>query len=50
MSEKDYRKLYQVQDKILVALKPVFGSFYLTGGTALGRFRGAEKEEARPVK
>jgi predicted nucleotidyltransferase component of viral defense system len=38
MSEKDYRKLYQIQDKILLALKPVISSFYLTGGTALGRF------------
>jgi predicted nucleotidyltransferase component of viral defense system len=38
MSEKDYRKLYRIQDKILMALKPVLASFYLTGGTALGRF------------
>jgi predicted nucleotidyltransferase component of viral defense system len=38
MSDKDYRKLYQIQDKMLVALKPVLSSFYLTGGTALGRF------------
>jgi hypothetical protein len=38
MLEKDYRKLYQTQDKILLALKPVLSSFYLTGGTALGRF------------
>lgn len=38
MSEKDYRKLYQTQDKILQVLKPVLSSFYLTGGTALGRF------------
>jgi hypothetical protein len=38
MSGKDYRKLYRIQDKILVALKPVLSSFYLTGGTALGRF------------
>lgn len=38
MSEKDYRKLYQIQDKILSVLKPVLSSFYLTGGTALGRF------------
>lgn len=36
--EKDYRKLYQTQDKILPALKPVLSSFYLTGGTALGRY------------
>ncbi len=38
MSGKDYRKLYQIQDKVLLALKPVLASFYLTGGTALGRF------------
>lgn len=38
MLEKDYRKLYQVQDKILRALKQVLSSFYLTGDTALGRF------------
>jgi hypothetical protein len=38
MLKKDYRKLYHIQDKILLALKPVFSSFYLTGGTALGRF------------
>ena len=38
MSEKDYRKLYAIQDKILLALKPVISSFYLTGGTALGRY------------
>lgn len=38
MSEKDYRKFYQAQDKILLGLKPVLSSFYLTGDTALGRF------------
>jgi len=38
MSEKDFRKLYRIQDKVLLALKPVLSSFYLTGGTALGRF------------
>lgn len=38
MSGKDYRKLYQIQDKVLLALKPVLSSFYLTGGTALGRY------------
>jgi len=38
MLEKDYRKLYLIQDKVLLALKPVLSSFYLTGGTALGRF------------
>jgi predicted nucleotidyltransferase component of viral defense system len=38
MSEIDYRKLYLIQDKILLALKPVLSDLYLTGGTALGRF------------
>jgi len=38
MSKTDYRKLYQIQNKVLHALKPVLASFYLTGGTALGRF------------
>jgi len=38
MSEKDYRKLYQTQDKVLHSLKGGLSSFYLTGGTALGRF------------
>jgi hypothetical protein len=38
MLSKDYRKLYQIQDKILDALKLGLSSFYLTGGTALGRF------------
>lgn len=38
MSEKDYRKLYLTQDKVLLTLKSVLSSFYLTGGTALGRF------------
>jgi hypothetical protein len=38
MSGKDYRKLYQTQDKVLLALKGVLSSFYLTGGSALGRF------------
>ena len=38
MLDRDYRKLYLVQDKILLALKQVLVPFYLTGGTALGRF------------
>lgn len=38
MSERDYRKLYRIQNKVLEALGPVLGNFYLTGGTALGRF------------
>lgn len=38
MSGKDYRRLYRFQTKVLETLKPVMDSFYLTGGTALGRF------------
>ena len=38
MLEKDYRKLYRSQDKILLTLKQVLLPFYLTGGTALGRY------------
>lgn len=38
MLGKDCRKLYRLQDKILLTLKQVLASFYLTGGTALGRF------------
>src|SRR5450759_3603027 len=38
MLEIDYRKLYRIPDKLLLALKQVMSSFYLTGGTALGRF------------
>jgi len=37
-SVPDYEKLYQIQDKALEALKGHLGPFYLTGGTALGRF------------
>lgn len=37
-SVPDYEKLYQFQDKALETLKGYLGSFYLTGGTALGRF------------
>lgn len=38
MSGKDYRKLYRIQDNVLETLKPFLDGFYLTGGTALGRF------------
>jgi len=38
MSGKDYRKLYRIQNKIFQVLSPVLDAFYLTGGTALGRF------------
>jgi len=38
MSGKDYKKLYQIQNKVFKSLKPVLAGFYLTGGTALGRY------------
>ena len=38
LSEKDFKNIYKLQDKVLVVLKPVINPFYLTGGTALGRF------------
>jgi len=37
-SKKDYRKLYQLQDKFLSWWLTLGIPFYLTGGTALGRF------------
>ena len=37
-SEKDYSKLYQLQDKFLTWWAGFGFPFYLTGGTALGRF------------
>ncbi len=37
-SEKDYNKLYQLQDKFLSWWLTLDLPFYLTGGTALGRF------------
>jgi hypothetical protein len=37
-SAKNYSGLYKLQDKVLAALSGQFGVFYLTGGTALGRF------------
>jgi len=36
--EIDYRKLYKLQDEILVIVFGLENSFYLTGGTALHRF------------
>ena len=38
MLEKDYKKLYRIQDKVLQWWKTLNLPFYLTGGTALGRF------------
>jgi predicted nucleotidyltransferase component of viral defense system len=38
LSEKDYRKLYSLQDKFLRWWSEQNYPFYLTGGTALGRF------------
>ena len=38
MSEKDYIKLYKLQDKAFNLLSGHYGNLYLTGGTALGRF------------
>ena len=37
-SKKDYRKLYLLQDKFLAWWTSLGYPFYLTGGTALGRF------------
>jgi hypothetical protein len=38
LSVPDYKSLYQLQDKVFSVLKGHLGPFYLTGGTALGRF------------
>lgn len=38
LSEKDYRKLYKIQDTFLNWWSTLQTPFYLTGGTALGRF------------
>ncbi|MGV8090530.1 MAG: nucleotidyl transferase AbiEii/AbiGii toxin family protein [Mangrovibacterium sp.] len=38
LSKKDYRKLYQLQDKFLTWWDTLRLPFYLTEGTALGRF------------
>ena len=37
-SKKDYRKLYHIQDKFFKWWRNIEFPFYLTGGTALGRF------------
>ncbi len=37
-SEKDYKTIYRLQDRVLDILSNVLGDFYLTGGTALGRY------------
>jgi len=34
----DYRKIYELQDKVLSIVSKLDNSFYLTGGTALHRF------------
>lgn len=38
LSVPDYKKLYLLQDKALEVLKDHISPFYLTGGTALGRY------------
>ena len=38
LSGHDYKRLYILQDKVLEALSHQLANFYLTGGTALGRF------------
>ena len=38
LSVSDYLKLYKLQDKVFSALSGQYGTLYLTGGTALGRF------------
>jgi predicted nucleotidyltransferase component of viral defense system len=38
LSEHDYKRLYILQDKVLEALGNKLTDYYLTGGTALGRF------------
>jgi hypothetical protein len=38
LSTKDYKRLYQLQDKFLCWWQTLGLPFYLTGGTALGRF------------
>jgi len=37
-SATDYLKLYKIQDRVVLALKEELDGFYLTGGTALGRY------------
>jgi predicted nucleotidyltransferase component of viral defense system len=38
LSVPDYKKLYKLQDKVFEVIKGNLNEFYLTGGTALGRF------------
>jgi len=38
LSKEDYKTLYKLQDEVLNMLQDQFDGFYLTGGTALGRF------------
>jgi predicted nucleotidyltransferase component of viral defense system len=38
MSETNYKQLYSLQTEVLQVIKTVLNPFYLTGGTALGRF------------
>ncbi|HCS19400.1 MAG TPA: hypothetical protein DIW47_02365 [Bacteroidetes bacterium] len=38
LPKHDFNKLYQLQDKVLAAVAEMKLPFYLTGGTALGRF------------
>ena len=38
MLKRDYKKLYKLQDKFLDFWKTISNPFYLTGGTALGRY------------
>lgn len=37
-SEKDYNRLYKLQDKVFAVIAGNYDKFYLTGGTALCRF------------
>ncbi len=37
-SGPDFQKLYKTQDQVILVLKEVLDGFYLTGGTALGRY------------
>ncbi len=38
MDSIDYKKLYEIQDKVLAVVFKVENEFYLTGGTCLSRF------------
>ena len=38
LSVPGYNKLYKLQDEVMGIIKGQLGEFYLTGGTALGRF------------